>query len=43
MFYKRMSETLFDVPLWILQYFVIYFKTQILEKNSYTSVSMPRI
>lgn len=31
-FYKRMSEETFDVLLWVLQYFVIYFKTQILEK-----------
>lgn len=32
MFYKRMSEETFDVLLWDLQYFVIYLKTQILEK-----------
>lgn len=33
MFYKRMSEVHLDVLLWVLQYFVIYFKTQILEKK----------
>lgn len=32
MFYKRMSEANFDGFLWVLQYFAIYFKTQILEK-----------
>lgn len=33
MFYNRMNEAPFDVLPWILQYFVINFKTQILEKK----------